>query len=382
MNTPHDNVAYDVHNVHETDLSVAAHKARDIAAAHAEAADTERELRPEALRALVTAGFPRHFVPRRWGGGGGGFLEITDAIMTVAEGCASAGWCASILAYGSRVAAFLPEEGQRDLWSGGPDTVIASSMLPVGRPEAATGGWRLSGRWPYTSAAGHAEWALVAGPAGPPEPDGTPRNLFFALPREAFTVETTWDTLGMRGTGSHTLVADDVFVPDHRTFPMSDVSTKSVDGRPVVPLRSIAGMTFAPPVLGAAQGAMEIAGRQLLGGDDTVTPDRLGLVRAAGDVELARLLVERVARDADGTAAVPRPDWPSWSPWDCARAAELATEAVDRLMSAAGTRGFSQSHPFQRAWRDVHTAASHVRLRPEPAAAAWLSAMRAACGGL
>ncbi len=198
----------------------------EVAARHAEEAETARRLSPEVVRAVLDAGFARHFVPVAHGGEAGGFAELTAAVGLVGEGCTSAGWAASLAAYAGRYAAFLPEEGQAEIWADGPDALLAGALMPSGKAEPVAGGWLLSGEWKYISGVHFADWALAcaAVPAeGPQDPDVRPEVRFFAVPRTDFTIEDSWFTVGMRGTGSDTLVLADAFVPEHRTLARSVV---------------------------------------------------------------------------------------------------------------------------------------------------------------
>ncbi|WP_306319047.1 MULTISPECIES: acyl-CoA dehydrogenase family protein [unclassified Streptomyces] len=342
-------------------LPVRAREAAATAATHRRHADETRNLHPDVARALVAAGFARHFVPERRGGCAGSHRDTVEGVIAVGTECASAAWCAAIFAYGGRMAGRLPERGQDELWSAGPDAVTVAALQPTGRTGAVPGGWRITGRWSYVSGAAHADWALVQAPVDA-DGGGEPRRRFFAVPRAEFDVEDTWHTLGMRGTGSNTVAVDDVLVPAHRTF-----GAEELDHAPV-PLRTTAGLTFAPPLVGAARAALAVCAREL--------PPSVDLVRAAGDTELARDVLLRVASAADRHADTERRDWQTWAPWDCARAAELVKAAADRLMEAAGTRAYAEGHPVQRAWRDIRTGASHVRLRPELAAAPCLVALK------
>lgn len=352
------------------ELQDAARAARDLAARHAPAAESDRALDPAVARALVSAGFARHFVPHRWGGRDGGHLDVIRAVTTVGEGCASAAWCASVIAYGGRMATFLPEEGQRELWSGTPDTVVASALQPTGRAVEEDGGWRVSGRWSYVSAVLHSDWVLLVAPtvsAADAPADETPEHRrFFAIRRDELTVEHTWRTTGMRGTGSHTVIAEAVFVPRHRSFSATALEGSTDPARSSLPLKTVAGLTFAPPLLGAARSVLRRLANSVPGHDAEPSPTTLEFVRAAGDIHLAAETVQRVARDVDTDND--RARWAPWAPWDCVRAVELSLEAVGRLMRLGGSRSFSEDDPVQRAWRDIHTGASHVRLRPELAA--------------
>ncbi|TDD73465.1 acyl-CoA dehydrogenase family protein [Actinomadura rubrisoli] len=337
-------------------------KARIVAGTHAAEAENARRLPPEVVDALVAAGFARHLVPARWGGTAGGLTELGRAVATVGEGCASAAWCASLYAHSARFGAFLPEQGQRELWEQGPDTLVVAGLVPTGEAVAVPGGTRLTGTWRYTSAVHSADWALVCGPA-----DGD-EIRFFAVPRSDFTIEDTWFSTGMRATASNTLVLDGVFVPEHRAF----LRDSAFAGRPVgsgapchtVPMRAVNGLPFATPILGAATGAHHSAA-EIMSGRSPSAAALLALARAAGEIDAAALLLDRAAAGLDGGGVTPADA--ARNARDNCLAVELLVGATDRLFRAVGTAGQAQDHPLQRFWRDVNTAASHVALRMETA---------------
>ncbi|MGI6872129.1 acyl-CoA dehydrogenase family protein [Amycolatopsis sp. 3B14] len=338
--------------------------ARAVAERHAGHADEHRAVGPETVEAVVAAGFARHLVPARWGGGEGGFAELTRAVAEVGRGDTSAAWLASLFAYSARLGAYLPEDGQAELWDKGPDVLVAAALVPGGRARSTPEGWRVSGTWPYTSGIDTADWTLAC---TRPE-DGGP--VFVAVPRADFTTADSWHTVGMRGTASHTLILDDVLVPPQRVFRSADAAAGHSAGNPgpvfEVPLRAISGLTFTAPLLGAARGAFDDFRGTLRPG----SPAPAGVARADGETDAADLLLHRVAVTADrggaGPAEVAR------GLRDSALAASLLVSAVDRLVTAAGTAGQSRDRPLQRFWRDVHTASSHVALRFDKASAAWL----------
>ena len=373
------------------------------AAPYAARADAERRLSGEVMSEIVRAGFARHFVPSRWGGREAGFGEWVRAVAVVGEGCTSAAWCASLAAATGRLVAYLPVEGQREVWRDGPDTLVVGGLVPWGTAESGPGGgWTLSGSWPYVSGVDFAEWALVCAWA---TGRGARHARFFVLPRRSFSVVDSWDNLGMRATGSHTLVADGVRVPDHLTVTRDCPAAGSADatgsaagsvagsgdgsgsgsgggsGSLAVchqtPLRAVNGLAFAAPVLGAVQAMIRVSteaveARAARGGNTPGVPvsvpvaTQLALARAAGEVDAAELLLQRVAATADrgnlGAVEVGR------GARDCALAAEILTTASERLFELTGTSGHAQSHPIQRIWRDVRSATSHLALRFDTAA--------------
>ncbi|MYV71531.1 oxidoreductase, partial [Streptomyces sp. SID2131] len=207
--------------------------------------------------ALTAAGFPRHFVPRRFGGEAGSFSALLASGTRLAQASASAAWCATLYAAHGRLAAYLPEDGQRDLWADSPDVRIAAAVVPPqGRARIEGDHWRLTGRWTYASGVDHADWVLLAAWTGDTEPR---EHRVFAVPRGAVVVDDTWRSLGLRGTGSNTVTARDVLVPVHRTFTVADLAHGRPDGARChnVPPSMVASLLFAVPALGAALGALD-----------------------------------------------------------------------------------------------------------------------------
>ncbi|SFL52212.1 hypothetical protein [Streptomyces pini] len=348
-------------------LAVAAEKLRILAARDAAVADTSRALTPEVVAALRESGFARHFVSSRWGGSEGSFAELTRAVMTVGEGCAATAWCASLSAYSARFASHLPEEGHRALWGATPDTVIATALMPAGRATPTEGGWRLGGRWSYVSGVDFADWALVCAAVAGGE--GPPRMRFFALPAGDYTVVESWDSVGMRATGSHTVVVEDAFVPAHLSFDRTDMLTGRNAGSHLpshnVPFQAVGGLTFIAPVVGAAAGALEACAATVTGRRRNPS-NEIKVVRASGRIDAARHLVEQNAEVIDERAFTPA--LMARNERNATFAAEIVNEAVTLLIRAAGTGGLDEGRPLQRFWRDITSATSHVALQYDTAA--------------
>ncbi|KJY16762.1 MULTISPECIES: acyl-CoA dehydrogenase family protein, partial [Streptomyces] len=364
-----------------------------LAADRAEAAEAVRSLDPDVVRALLDAGFARHFVPVAHGGHGGGFGALTDAVTTIGASCPATAWCASIALSLSRMAGFLPEEGRKRIWQDGPDVLVVGSVSPRGRALPADGGWRLTGTWPYVSAVEHSDWALVLGLAK--TPDAASERRIFAIPRSAYAIDRTWSDIGMRASGSHTLTVDDLHVPAEMSFPVDDLMTgrPSADGSasggaggdgavaaaPGVPLAAVNGLFFCLPMLGAAEGALAHWSAYA---QDRLRAERPGvpgpgrsfyeetLARAGGEIDAARLLLERISAVADSGREITALET-ARAQRDCALVADLLVGAVDRLFRASGTAGHSESSPLQRLWRDVHSAAGHIVLQFGPNASAY-----------
>ncbi|MFG2428236.1 hydrolase [Streptomyces sp. NPDC048590] len=348
-------------------LAEAADRLRLLAALHAGDADTGRALSHEVTDAIREAGFARHFVAARFGGAEGSFAELTRAVVSVGQGCAAAAWCASLAAYSARFAAHLPEEGHQALWGASPDTVVATGLMPAGRARPEDGGWRVTGKWAYVSGVDFADWVMLCAAVGGGE--GPPQLRFFTLPRRSYTVQETWDSVGMRATGSHTVVVDDVFVPAHLSFDRTDMLTgrNATSGLPAhnVPFQAVGGLTFIAPVVGAAAGAMEAAAGSVTGRRRGQSAE-LTFVRASGRIDAARALVEQNARVLDERLFTP--EHMARNERNATYAAETLREAVALLVGAAGTGGLGERHALQRFWRDITSATSHVALQYDTAA--------------
>ncbi|MEU9033259.1 acyl-CoA dehydrogenase family protein [Streptomyces sp. NPDC048383] len=351
----------------DSDLLLRAEELASVAVHYADRADSDRMLSRTVTDGIVDAGFARRFVPARWGGDAGSTTGLLDALDALAQGCTSTAWCASVVAGAGRMGAFLPEAGQAELWAEGANTPVVGALMPRGSATAVNGGWRVTGEWDFTSAVGFSEWALVCALV----PQGGERQVpwFFALPRRDYQVADTWAAVGMRGTGSNTLLADNVFVPAHRGFARQRVTEGRAVGSDArchtVPLRLLSGVLFGAPALGAARAALRLwadgSGAGTAGEDRGL---RLSLARAVIAVDGAALLLARAARIADAPGAseleLVR------SPADCAFAVEQLVDVVERLLRSAGSAAQLAGHPLQRIWRDVHSLSSHVALEFDP----------------
>lgn len=354
-------------------------RARALAQGFAEraaAAEEARRLPARSVKEMLEAGLARILMPRRFGGYELDFATWNDVVLELSRGDASHGWCASLIIHHAHLVAQFPVEVQRTIWADGPDVPIAASFAPRVQVTRVDGGYRVSGRdSAYASGVDHSTWAMVGGMAldGP-----APEWLFFMIPPGQFTIRDTWHTAGMRATGSNTIVTDNVFVPAAHVLSLADLREGwgpggSIHASPIyrTPFFFYAPLCFAAPMLGAAMGAYErfresARTRRSVDGSPVAekTSLQVGMARAAADLDAAELLLRRAAELNDI-----RPEQIqsllARSIRDFARVAELSVAAIDTLMGLSGSAGFASTQPIQRAWRDIHFAASHISVNPE-----------------
>jgi alkylation response protein AidB-like acyl-CoA dehydrogenase len=345
-------------------------------AARADAAEQGRRIPAESARDMLDLGLARILMPKRFGGYDLDFDTWNDVVIEISKADASHGWCASLVIHHAHILAQFSEECQQAVWGEGPDVAIAASFAPRAKAVRVPGGYRVSGdNSSFASGVDHCSWVMVGGLA---QDGGAPEWSFFMIPPGDYTVRDTWSTAGMRGTGSNTIVTDDVFVPDARVLRLSDLRQGKGPGAALhpslifrTPFFFYAPLTFAAPMLGAAQGAYAhfrewTKPRKSVDGSAVAekTAVQVQMARAAADLDAAELLIQRAALAHHG----PEADWPQLlarTIRDFTRVSEISVAAIDTLMMLSGTAGFASSQPIQRAWRDIHFASTHIGVNPE-----------------
>lgn len=348
----------------------------------AEQADRDRSIPKVSAKEFLETGLARVLMPKRFGGLELGLQDWVDICVEIGTADAAHAWCASLLMHHPHYMAQFPEAAQTALWGAGPDVPIAGTFTPTSRIEIVEGGYRVSCKIPYMSGINHCTRIFVGGML--PNEQGPPDWTLFMIPEDRFEILDTWDTVGMRGTGSNTCVVDDVFVPREHTLRVTDMRDGTPPGAKInpgalfhAPWITYAPLTFIAPMLGAARGALEdyrawTAGRTSLFGSKVAsyTSIQVNLARAAADLDAADLLMRRVVEVAEAPMPADE-ELRARSYRDQSRASELIVSSIDTVMKITGAAGFASTSRIQRAWRDVHFASAHVILNPEVSFAAW-----------
>src|SRR5262245_30038205 len=135
------------------------------------AAHTEelRQIPPETVRDLTSSGLIRIGNPPRYGGYDVELGAVYDVSWELGRGCGSAAWCYSLWAVHNWWLGHFPERAQAEFFATGPDTLFSSGLNPAGgKAERLDGGFRVSGRWAFSSGCDAASWAMVAIPGAAP----------------------------------------------------------------------------------------------------------------------------------------------------------------------------------------------------------------------
>ncbi|GAA0950151.1 3-hydroxy-9,10-secoandrosta-1,3,5(10)-triene-9,17-dione monooxygenase oxygenase subunit [Actinocorallia libanotica] len=351
------------------------------------AAEAEEARRvPEAtIDELAGTGFFRLLQPKRYGGYEADPVLFYTAVKEIAAACGSTGWVASVLGVHPWQLGLFPDEAQREVWGEDPDTRISSSYAPVGRITPVEGGFRVSGRWSFSSGCDHAQWVFLGGMIL--GADGVPVDMrTFLLPRSDYQIIDVWDTVGLRGTGSNDILVEDVFVPEHRTLSFAHTSALDCPGNAVntsalyrLPFAAVFSTTISVPVVGIAQSALDSYIQvtreryRVSYGNQKVAEDPHAQVRiatAASEIDAAWLQLSRniseQRRLAEAGEELPL-KLRLVTRRDQVMATQRAIKAVDLLFENAGGRALTSGNAVQRAWRDAHAGRVHAVNDPERA---------------
>jgi 3-hydroxy-9,10-secoandrosta-1,3,5(10)-triene-9,17-dione monooxygenase len=174
----------------------------------------------ETIAEMQEAGFFRILQPKRFGGYEMNPNAFFDVQKVVAEGCMSTGWMYGVIGCHPYELALFHDKAQQEVWGADSSMLVSSTYQPVGQVEVVEGGFRLSGRWGFSTGSLHCGWVLLGAlvwPEGGPG-SGPPDMRTFLLPRSDYQIiEGTWETFGLQGTGSFDIVVDKAFVAEYRT---------------------------------------------------------------------------------------------------------------------------------------------------------------------
>lgn len=357
----------------------------------------ERALECETLRRLPdatvedfrNAGLFRIVQPARWGGYELPLCTMLDAVAIVGRACGSSAWCLTVLAVHNWFIGLFPDEAQADVFGDDPDAILAAVFYSGGTVTPVDGGFRLTGRWSFASGCDHGDWIALGANVQSDADETVPDVRSVLVPRADFTIVDDWHVSGLRGTGSKTVVVDDVFVPEHRLLSLPAAIMGCAPGAEVntaplyrMPFASTLALALAAPSVGIARGALDLFREQAKGRVRAYTAAnnataaqnslvQLRLAESTCEVDAAELIMRR---DADELAYRIEAgeeislELRARARVSTAYALELSRRAVSRILATAGGRAIYDTNPLQRAMRDLDTMGAHVALSFDSAA--------------
>jgi 3-hydroxy-9,10-secoandrosta-1,3,5(10)-triene-9,17-dione monooxygenase len=346
-------------------------------------AEQSRKVPSKNVAALRKAGLLRVLQARRYGGHQQTLRTHIDTIATVGEGCGSTAWCMGVIHAHSWLMANFPQAAQEETYGANPDAIISAVIAPRGQAKPTSGGYVLNGVWPFGSGSQHADW-LFLGAAIVNDKGEVVDEADLLVPARDVTIKDDWNVTGLRGTGSCTLLAKDVFVPEHRYLSLRGLIAGKSPGAALhdgtlyksagVPVLTLA---LAPCALGIARAGLAALKERLPGRKVAYTQDEVQIempvthvqaAQAATRIDVAEALLYRCADEIE--AAAERGEMMEFTKRarvraDCAWAVRQCLEAVEILYLASGGSGIADSSVLGRAWRDLHAVNMHGLLNLE-----------------
>ena len=343
-------------------------------------AEALRRLPDETIDELHSSGLFRMLQPARVGGGELPYGALCELTAIIGEGDGSTAWVLANLAAHHWLLAMWPREAQDEIWGESRDNLIGSALIfPRGRATKVDGGYRLTGRWPFSSGIDAARWNMI-GAMCVDEDAGISEPRMFLLPASDYRIIDTWQVIGLGGTGSKDVEVEDTFVPEYRTIAASAIRGGPNPGSAVnpgalyqLPAISLFGFAIAGVSLGIARAAIRHF--------TEATRTRIGAYTGRNLADMTTIQVHTAEAEAMADAAeaislrdcaeatriteagiVPSLQQKARYRRDAAFAATLCTRAVDVLFTATGGTAIYERNPIQRAFRDVHAANGHFAL--------------------
>jgi alkylation response protein AidB-like acyl-CoA dehydrogenase len=351
------------------DIEVTSRRIADAASKMWGEIDSARHLPDQLVAMLRDSGLLRAGAPAEVGG-----LELPPqvglrAAEELARGDASTGWCVAIGITSTLLVAYLPPSSRDELFGDGRG-LAAGVWAPRGQGRSVDGGVVVSGRWAFCSGICHAD-VLFAGCMV----DEASVPSVVALPTKDLQLLDNWHTLGLRGTGSHDTVADEVFVPADRVVSIFD---GPVLDRPLYrfPPFGFFALSVAAPALGNARAAIDdlvelAGGKKGLGSTRTLaerTATQAAVAAAESALGAARALYYQAIDDAWQASQTSDNQVPvsvelrNRLRLAATHAARTSADVVRTMYDLAGGTAIYDTSPLQRRFRDAFTATAHFQV--------------------
>lgn len=342
-----------------------------------------RDVPAQSIAEFHEAGFFRILQPKRWGGYEMHPNVFYDVQRALAEGCMSTGWMYGVVGCHPYEIALFHEEAQAEVWGEDTSTLVSSSYQPVGKVTPVEGGYRLSGRWGFSTGSVHCQWVVLGAMVPPREEGGVPDMRAFLLPRADYTIDTdSWHVFGLQGTGSHDIIVDDVFVPEHRTHRSIDGYLCTNPGQQTntgplytlpwaqVFMRSVSTAAFGG-ARAAISAAMDIAQNRVstnTGKASRNDPFLLAAIaRAQAEVtemeQTLRLTFDELMALAEAGQPIPMEKRTLFA-YNSASVVRRMADLVDDMVKLLGGRAIYTSSAIIQPWLDLNAGRAHVANDP------------------
>ncbi len=339
----------------------------------AQQSEDARVLLPENEQLLHETGLFRYSQPKLFGGMELPYVAVVDIVAELARGCPSTAWNVGNLGCHHWILGYYEPETQHEVWDANPDALIASSIaLAAGRGTKVAGGFRVSGRWPFSSGVDNCQWNMLAVTVY--EGDKAVDWRLCLVPKSDYRIVDTWYAMGMVGTGSKDIEVQEAFVPERRALELArcrggeEHPGAKLNRGPLyrIALVAAAGHPLSPAALGAAEGAYEHVVEVFSKRSGTYTGAKVSdfqavqikIARARALIDSARYLMRESAIAFQANQDLSLAEKLRLRAQNCLAVAQ-SREAVETLWSCYGANGLYTRDPLQRFLRDTQAIGQH-----------------------
>ncbi len=351
--------------------------------ARREQASREQRVPDETVREMHEAGFFKILQPEQWGGYAMDPQVFYCVGLEVARYCPSSAWILGVIAVHNWQLGVFHDQAAQDVWADDPTTLISSSYAPVGKVKVVDGGFQLSGRWSFSSGSEHCKWAFLGAVVPTPEaPFDMANYRTFLVPIEDYEIVHNWDVVGLQGTGSHDIVVEDAFVPEHRTHKsidgfLCDNPGNAVNDAPLyrMPFMQVFVRAVCTATLGACEGALdafiEVAKTRQVGPNKMKDDPFARVLAAEVKAEIEEMKLTMI-RNFDAMMACTRAGKPIPVEdrvryrYDSAVVADRCLALSSRMLKAAGSGGIRLDSELLAFHLDILASQAHVANHSNP----------------
>ena len=351
-----------------------AHELADMVREVTDQIDEQRRIPVEVSNEIADRGYFRLLLPRSLGGAELEHPDFRRIVRIFAEADASAGWCINQNNVFSTNAVRVPQETADEIWTVQRNVVTNGPPMPYTRAEVVDGGYRLSGRWNFSSGYPHATWLAALTPVYEADATEPLEMRTMLLPKDQADLVDVWHVGGLRGTGSQGFAIEDLFIPEARSYPPT-AESREPGPLYVIPTTLLFCSGFATVALGNARAGLDAAidlvigktqqGRESPMRYESTTHRMVGQAEAIWNSARAFLdeaaaamwqgartnldltVEERVAVRLASTHAI-----------------REAARVVDIAYTLCGSSAIFVVNPIQRRFQDAHALTQQIQGRP------------------
>ncbi len=357
-------------------------RARELApriAERAQSCEAARRVPSETIAEFRQAGFFEMLKPRTYGGAECDPRDFFDVVTEISRACGSSGWVLSLLGVHVWRLASFPQQAANEVWrsnGGGQSELIATGHPAQGDAEETENGYRIAGRWSFSSGVDHCGWAYLAVNLPATSDGGLAVEHMALVERAQFRVEDTWHAAGLAGTGTNTVVVEDAIVPKHRFASGFDsfLLRRPVDAASASPVYRyptglMTSLAVSVPAIGLAEAARDVLRDFIRSKTSSGPRNQAGntfaherLAETGNRILIARLLLDSTCADLKRIHEEDRAitmEERARLRMNASLIAETCTAAVTGAFQFIGGTGLRTGHPIQRIFRDAQAVLAH-----------------------